>query len=90
MPTPAPSFHYEAQSNDLLSPVWTLRTAPACILIALTLAMFVFKSGNIHNMLLGFCIGVLLQLTLMAFQVTGLTMKRDQTRSDVQNLHITP
>ena len=90
MPTPAPSFQYEAQSNDLLSPVWTLRFAPASIFIALALAMLVFKAGKLHEMLLGFCIGMLLPLTLMSFQVTGLTMKHDQARSNVQDLHVTP
>ena len=90
MPTPASSFQYEAQSNDLLSPVWTLRVAPLYIFTALLLAMFVFKSGGVHDMLLGTCAGMLIPLTFVAFQVTEITMKRDQTRSDVQNLNVTP
>ena len=42
MPTPAPSFQYDARSNDLLSPVWTLRVAPICILTSLLLAILVY------------------------------------------------
>lgn len=89
MASPSPSFQYEANTNDLLSPVWTLRIAPLYILISLILAMFVFRSGNVHDALLGTCAGMLIPLTFVAFQVTGITMKRDQTRSDVQDLHVT-
>lgn len=85
----SPSFTYTAPPEDLLSPIWTLRLFPPAILLGVILAEFVFKTGFFHGCLLGLSCGLLTSLAIVGFQITGISMRKDQTRSDVDNLRIT-
>lgn len=84
-----PAFTYPAPPEDMLSPVWTLRSIPVLVLIAGVLAETVFRNNFWHGAMLGFAGGLLVTLITLTFQIASITMRKDQTRSDVQDLRIT-
>lgn len=85
----SPAFTYNTPPDDLLSPIWTLRLFPPVVLIAIALSELVFKSGALHGGLIGFACGLLIPFCYICFGITSITMRKDQTRSDVEYLPIT-
>jgi hypothetical protein len=77
-------------TDDLGSPLWTLRVAPLIALVALVLAETLWPTGFAHGLCLGMAIGQLAVLLLNNFLITDVSYKNNAQPSDVQDLRITP
>ena len=76
-------------TDDLLSPVWTLRLFPILSLLALCLALWVFRFGIAHNSCLLFAAMMLGPVILLSWQMSAFTLRRPAERSDVEDRPIT-
>jgi hypothetical protein len=69
--------------------LWFLRLTPPACIVCLALAMFVFKSGNPHDFLLGLVAGLLAGVSVQAFAIKNIELDNSPHTSDVQDLRIT-
>ena len=83
--SPLTYFDSESAAGDLLSPIWSVRLLPAVALVAILLGMSVWRTGNAHEMCLGFAVGQLVGAVICSFSIRGVVVK-DTHRSDVQEL----
>ena len=82
-------FLNPSSTGPVVFPIWMLRMAPAAVLVAVALAMFVFKSGNAHAVCLGFSVGMMISFVTWTWSVQEVVMKNTEQPSDVDNLSFT-
>ena len=71
------------------SGLWFLRITPPVCIVCLALAMFVFKSGNPHDFLLGIVAGLLVGVTFQTFAIKGVELDNSPQPSGVERYPLT-
>lgn len=71
------------------SGLWFIRITPLVSTLCLLLAMFVFKSGNHHDFLLGLAAGLLIALSLQSFSIKAIELDDSPQASDVERYPLT-
>ncbi len=79
-----PSY-FEAVFGRSVNLVWLIRGFSTAALVAITLAMFVFKTGGRHDFCLGLAAGTLIGLLVQSSVIKSVELKDDQQRSDVNH-----
>jgi hypothetical protein len=83
-----PSY-FEAAFGKPVNLVWLIRGFAAAALVAITLAMFVFKTGGRHDFCLGLAAGTLIGLLVQSSIIRNVDLKENQQRSDVNHYPLT-
>jgi preprotein translocase subunit SecF len=80
--------YFEATFGKPVNVVWFLRGFTAAAIIAIALALLVFKSGVRHDFCLGLAAGVLVGVLAQTFAIKHVEVNHDSQRSDVDNLNV--
>ncbi len=75
-------------TDDLTSPLWTLRLSPLLALIGVLLAELVWKSGHLHLFCLDLAIGQIGVLSISSFNITAVKTRKSTDDSGIQQLHL--
>jgi hypothetical protein len=79
------SSYFEAAFGKPVNLVWFIRGFSAAALVAIALAMFVFKNGGRHYFCLGLAAGILIGLLVQSSGIKSVELKENQQRSDVNH-----
>jgi hypothetical protein len=83
-----PSY-FEAAFGKAVNLIWLIRGFSAAALVAITLAMFVFKTGGRHDFCLGLAAGTLIGLIVQSSIIKSVELKENEQRSDVTHYPLT-